>query len=171
MNIDFNAGEIFEMAKQIERNGARFYRLAAEGATDPKDREMLLGLAVMEDEHERVFASMKEELLGSKQLSTVFDPHGEGVSYLRAMADGHVFDVKRDPIDFFAGQKSLEDILRKAIGLEKDSIVFYLGMKEMVPPRLGKDKIEHIIREEMKHIVLLNRELVAQRRSPAHAQG
>ena len=28
-NLDFSADEIFEMAQQIERNGARFYRRAA----------------------------------------------------------------------------------------------------------------------------------------------
>jgi len=30
MPIPFNADEVFEMAEQIERNGARFYRAAAE---------------------------------------------------------------------------------------------------------------------------------------------
>ena len=30
MGWDFNADEIFEMAEQIERNGAKYYRNAAE---------------------------------------------------------------------------------------------------------------------------------------------
>ena len=30
--FDFSADEIFEMAQQIERNGAQFYRKAASGA-------------------------------------------------------------------------------------------------------------------------------------------
>ncbi len=170
MNIDFNAHEIFEMAKQIERNGARFYRRAAEGVEDSEDRRMLCELAAMEEEHEKVFASMQEDLSASDQTSTIFDPNGEAVSYLRAMADGHVFDMKADPTDFLTGHHGVADILRKALGLEKDSIIFYLGMKEMVPQRLGKDKIEHIIREEMRHIVLLNRELADQSRSAANPQ-
>ena len=44
---------------------------------------------------------------------------------------------------------------------EKDSIVFYLGMKEIVPENLGKTKIDQIIKEEMAHIKLLSKELVA----------
>ena len=34
MPITFNANEIFEMAEEMERNGARFYRKAAENASD-----------------------------------------------------------------------------------------------------------------------------------------
>jgi len=45
-----------------------------------------------------------------------------------------------------------------AIGLEKDSIVFYLGMKDAVPERLGRSRIDDIIREEMSHVYLLSRE-------------
>ena len=34
MGITFNANEVFEMAEEIERNGAKFYRQAAEKASD-----------------------------------------------------------------------------------------------------------------------------------------
>jgi len=165
MSIEFNADEVFEMAEQIERNGARFYRRAAEGTTDSGRRDMLLELAAMEDTHEKVFAAMRDDLLGSDRPSTAFDPNGEAASYLRAMAEGHVFDMRADPAAFLDAHPTIGDILRKALELEKDSIVFYQGIREMVSERLGKDKIEHIIREEMSHIVLLNRELAAQRRS------
>ena len=56
------------------------------------------------------------------------------------------------------------EILKSAIEAEKDSIVFYLGMKEAVPENLGKDRIETIIKEEMGHIRVLSRELVSQAR-------
>ncbi|MFY9705943.1 MAG: rubrerythrin, partial [Desulfobacterales bacterium] len=54
---------------------------------------------------------------------------------------------------------SMEKILKAAIEAEKDSIVFYLGMKNAVPEKLGRDRIEAIIKEEMGHIRLLSREL------------
>ena len=53
------------------------------------------------------------------------------------------------------------EILKSAIEAEKDSIVFYLGMKEAVPKNLGKGRIEAIIKEEMEHIRMLSKELVA----------
>jgi rubrerythrin len=55
------------------------------------------------------------------------------------------------------------EILKAAIGIEKDSIAFYLGMKDMVSERRGKEKIEEIIREEMEHIRLLSHELMARK--------
>jgi rubrerythrin len=165
MSIDFNADEILEMAQQIERNGARFYRLAAQGTDEPDKRELFLDLATMEDEHEGIFATMKRELSATEWESTTFDPHGEGAAYLKAMADGHVFDPQMDPSDLFNELQSTEDILRKAIDLEKDSIIFYVGMIDMVPEKLGRDKVKHIIREEMEHIVTLNRQITARKAS------
>jgi len=161
VSIPFNADEVFEMAEEIEGNGAKFYRKAAEAAKDATVKDELLKLAEMEDEHERTFAAMRKELSAEDMTPTAFDPEGEAALYLRAFADGHVFDPKADPSDKLTGGESPADIYATALGLEKDSIVFYLGMKEMVPERLGKDKLDRIVREEMSHIVILNKRLEA----------
>ena len=58
----------------------------------------------------------------------------------------------------------MEAILKSAITAEKDSIVFYLGMKEAVSESLGKGRIDNIIKEEMGHIKLLSGKLVAYRK-------
>jgi rubrerythrin len=164
MSIDFSADEIFEMAEEIERNGARFYRKAAGGIEETHSHQLLLDLAAMEDEHERLFASMRKDLSRQERATDVFDPYGEAALYLKAMADGAVFNLKKDPSEELTGDESMEDILRTAIGLEKDSIVFYLGMKEMVPERLGKPRIESIIKEEMKHVADLSSALAGLKR-------
>ncbi len=161
MGFDFNADEIFEMAEQIERNGAGFYRHAAEGATDSSGRKLLLDLAGMEDEHEKVFAAMRADLSDQERESTIFDPNDESVLYLRAMADSSVFDLKSDHSERFIGKETMEDILRTAIGLERDSISFYVGVKEIVPQRLGKARIDAIIKEEMRHVTALSNELAS----------
>ena len=93
MSIDFNADEVFEMAEQIERNGAKFYRKAADKTSDAATKQELLDLAEMEDQHEKTFAAMRSELSGPEMAVTVFDPEGDAGRYLRAMADGHVFDL------------------------------------------------------------------------------
>jgi rubrerythrin len=159
MSIPFNADEIFEIAEQIERNGAGFYRRASQGFADSPARQLLLDLAAMEDEHERVFAAMRAELSPEEKEPTALDPYGEAALYLRGMADGHVFDVRADPAKRLTGKETRGEILRTAIGLEKDSIVFYLGIKEMVPERLGKHRVDAIIKEEMGHIAVLSKEL------------
>jgi len=161
MGMVFNADEVFEMAEQMERNGAKFYRRAAAGSADSARKETLLGLAAMEDEHEKTFQAMRAELTRQEQRPTTYDPYGEAAQYLRAMADSRVFDLKSDPSAGLTGKESVEEILRTAIGLERDSIVFYLGMKEMVPEGLGKDNIDEIIKQEMGHITSLSEQLAA----------
>ncbi len=160
MSMMFNADEIFEIAEQIEHNGAAFYRRAAEGALDARDKRKLLDLAEMELSHERTFAAMRAELSGREREPTVFDPYDEAALYLRAIADGHVFDINADPAADLA-EKPIAEILKIAIGMEKDSIIFYLGLREIVPADRGKDKVEKIIAEEMSHITLLSDELAA----------
>ena len=160
MSITFNAFEIFEMAEQIERNGVKFYRKAAQGISDAGVKKTLLILADMEVEHEAIFAAMREELSDESKELRVFDPDNEMALYLQAMASGHVFNLKKDPSEQLSGSETEEDILRLAISAEKDSIVFYLGLKDFVSVKAGKDKVEWIIKEEMSHITILNRNLL-----------
>ena len=155
MQYDFNANEILQMAEQLERNGADFYRKSIEKIQDPAGKELLLSLAEMEDQHEKTFADLRSKLTASEKAQTVFDPEGETVRYLKALADSKVFFEKT--ID----TNSMEGILKEAITAEKDSILFYLGLKDAVPEALGKDRIDAVIKEEMSHINLLTRELVA----------
>ena len=152
---DFNADDMFEIAEQLERNGAKFYRDAARAVTDDQGRVLLTRLAEMEDDHEKTFSHMRAELSAKEKSPTVFDPNDEAAMYLRALADTRVFYEKQ--ID----TSSMEAILKDAITAEKDSIVFYLGMREAVPGDLGRERLDTIIKEEMGHIRLLSKELVA----------
>ncbi|MDM8549129.1 ferritin family protein [Desulfobacterales bacterium HSG2] len=154
MSYDFNADDVFEMAEQLERNGQKFYKDAAEGVDDPSHKELLLKLADMEVEHEKTFAALRSELSAKEKESTVFDPQGEAGLYLKALADTRVFFEKT------VDTSSMKEILKAAIEAEKDSIVFYLGMKDAVPENMGKKRMDAIIKEEMGHIKLLSGELV-----------
>ena len=153
MRYDFNADEVFEMAEQMERNGEKFYKRAAATIDDEPHKKLLLELAAMEVDHEKTFKAMRSDLKAAEKSATVFDPEGEAALYLRALVDTRVFFEKEIDVS------SMEKILKAAIEAEKDSIVFYLGMKNAVPDKFGKDKIEGIIKEEMGHIRLLSREL------------
>ena len=159
MSASFNAEEMFEMAERIERNGATFYRAAAEAVSDAAVRRRLVALAAWEDEHEKTFAAMRAQLSPEERTPTVFDPDGQSGLYPAAMADGRVFDLRLDPSRLPTGTETVAQILQAALGREKDSVVFYTGMLDFVPKRLGKDRIQAIIREEMEHIALLGKEL------------
>jgi rubrerythrin len=155
MIYDFTVDDVFEMAEQLERNGHQFYREAAQNTDNPEYKKLLVELAEMEVQHEKTFVDLRSELSGNEKTSTVFDPQNESALYLRALADTKVFFEKE--IDF----SSKKSVLKAAILAEKDSIVFYLGIKEMVPEKYGKDKLDEIIKEEMGHIKILSKELVA----------
>lgn len=154
MIYDFSADDIFEMAEQIEKKGNKFYKSAAENITDEEAKSLLLEFAGMEKEHEEIFSAMRKSLFSSEKQQTVFDPQSEATQYLKALADTRVFFDKK--IDL----SSLKNILKDAIQAEKDSIVFYLGIKEAVPKNLGQKRLDKIIKEEMSHIRLLSNKLV-----------
>lgn len=157
MAIPFNADEVFEMAEQIERNGAKFYRIAAKKF--PDIAPVLLDLARMEDEHEKTFTALHADLSGSESDTPVYDPDGEAQMYLRVMADGQIFDLKTDPTQQLADITSPEGVLKRAMQAERDSIAFYVGLKESVSQKAGKDKVQAIIKEEVGHMAILNDKL------------
>jgi len=161
MSVTFNAIEIFEIAERIERNGVKFYCKAAEGLSDEDIRQTLLSLAEMEAEHEETFANMRKQISHKERELITFEPENEMTLYLQAIANGHIFDLKKDPSEQLTGKETVEDILKLAIDAERDSIVFYVGLKNFVPAKAGQDKVEEIIEEEMGHIVVLNQKLEA----------
>lgn len=150
----FNAKEILEMAEQIERNGYDFYKKAAADVKEAEIKGFLTELADMELKHEDFFKEMKDALSKAEREEVVFDPYEETALYIQALADTRVFYQKE--ID----TTSAEEVLKEAIVAEKESIVFYLGMKDMVPEKSGKEKIDEIIREEMKHIQIISNQLL-----------
>ncbi len=165
MTFDFNADEIFAMAEQIEINGAKFYRKMADNISDVPIRQLFLDFAAMEDDHKKVFADLRAKLSDQERESRVFDPEGESAQYLQALADIRVFDKKAEDSFSLSGgldePEKLRDVFWGAISREKESIVFYLGLKGLVPENLGRNKIDDIIREEMKHLRLLSNELAS----------
>jgi len=150
----FNVDEILAVAEQIERNGAAFYRKAAEAQEEGPLRDMLLELAAMEDEHVKVFASIRASL-GSSRNEGPAELDEQQELYLRAYASGHLFDSDLDPVEAASSFGNVKDVLRFAIGLEKDSVMYYTAMKELVPEDLGRKEVDRIIMEEINHAAQL----------------
>jgi rubrerythrin len=152
MSITFNVDEIFEMAEEIERNGAKFYREAAGSSQDKTVKKMFTDLAAMEEGHEKIFANMRKELSASMKEPNAFDPDNQVAKYLQTMADFHGMEGKAAPTQKFTGKESLEEILKAALQAEKNSIAFYVGIKDLVSEKKGREKVQGIIVEEMVHV-------------------
>ncbi len=158
MGINFNADEIFEMAIKAENNATKMYSDLAEKHIDNAIADELRKMAAMEAEHEKIFVELRREL-PEDMRTAVFDPNDEAAMYLQAIADAEVAEGSPEIAARMTGEESLGAILKQAIELEKGAILFYLGIKDMVPEHLGKDKIDRIIKEEQGHVVMLSNRL------------
>lgn len=161
MSTAFNADEVFEMAEEIEQNGAKFYREAAAKTANREVKETFLTMASMEDGHLRTFREMRKTLTEQEKGETAYDPYNEASLYLQALADSKGFEGMRSPTQKLTGKESVRELLEIAVEAEKNSVLYYIGLKNLVPAEAGRDRIEGIIREEIRHVADLRRRLTA----------
>lgn len=156
MSVKYNATEVFEIAEAIEENGVEFYRTAAK--MHPDQEALLNKFADMEEEHKATFASMRESISGAGGSGVMNDPNDEASLYLESIAETHGGEGAPRMTQSLTGSESVLDILELAVAAEKKSILFYVGMKDMVPESLGRKHIDRIINEEKQHVSVLLRE-------------
>jgi rubrerythrin len=159
MKLYFNADEVFEMAEDIERQGASFYTKAAGLFSDADIKNLLEGLSKMEVAHEKAFKKMRSDILSDAFKG--YDPDEMAIAYIHAFTEGKVFAKGADMCDALNAKSTLSEILKMAIEAEKNSILFYTGIKKALPETMAKEAIEDIIGEEMKHIVMLTSKLTS----------
>lgn len=158
MVITYTADEIFEMAEESERNAAEFYRQAAERCSNEDTKKLLLDMSATENEHLETFQNMREKL-GAEEGLSIFDPLGRSAMYLQAMADARTWEGRISPMQDLSGNETAKEIIEIALEAEKEMVVFYVGLKDMVYFKAGKEKVEEIIIEELGHISALLKKL------------
>ncbi len=158
MTVALNAFEVFEVAVRIERNGAKFYRKAAELFNEPDICTLFIELAEWEIKHEQFFRDMGKQLIKPSKQAKIIDPEKKQFDP-NLMACLGVFGTVSEPLHWLKRLKKIPDVLKTAIEKEKDSITFYEGLKDFVSDRNDKIKVDVIIKEEMHHIKILNQAL------------
>ena len=76
------------------------------------------------------------------------------------MAGSRGTEGRKSQTEDLNGSETIEQIIKIAINAEKNSIIFYVGLKDLVPSKMGRDKVEAIIKEEMAHLARLNQYLI-----------
>ena len=110
MGTKYKAYDILTIAEQVERNGAAFYRRAAEMFGDAELRVMLFRLADWEVKHEETFANMKRELADDLSDVRFFDPDNYMSANPQVMASLAAFAIRRDPASEISGSEDREEI-------------------------------------------------------------
>jgi len=148
--------EVLGMAVEMESNAVDFYESLAAKRSDEADAQAIRKLADMERDHRSIFEEMRAKLGGPEGGEV---PRTEGGLFAAALADGYRVEGSRKVAAGMKGDEPLADVLRLAIGLEKEAVLFYLGIKDVLSSPEDKAKVDQVIAEEKKHIVTLAGEL------------
>ncbi|MDD5450006.1 MAG: ferritin family protein [Candidatus Omnitrophica bacterium] len=144
----FAASEVVELGIQIEKNGRDFYKALVRKTKDKKMAGIFEYLAGEEEKHISVFKGI---------LDTVarYEPPeaypGEYFAYLSDLAGDYVFTKKDKGAQIAMEVKGDREAVDLGIGFEKDSIVFYEGMKKVVPSYDVKT-VDGLIAQEQSHL-------------------
>jgi rubrerythrin len=149
--FSFDAGDVFTIAEQMERDVSEFYRYSASVCRDAGTTRVLSELASMENEHGHVFSSMRSQFASS--VPAIHSASGNLPSFVD---DALVEGLREDLANRFSGRETPDQLLRKAIDLEKSMIAFFLRIQDAVEIPAGKKKIDALLREEFGHILTLS---------------
>jgi rubrerythrin len=145
----FTATEALEMALNIEKNGEIFYNEVAEKSADSDVKALFEDLAAQERAHYQVFQKMLGTAEPAPELqATEYD---EYQAYLQVALDNALFAGPDKALALAKEAQDAETALRAAMGFEKDTMLFFYDMREMVS-EADREAITGVIREEKKHL-------------------
>lgn len=145
----FHANEIAEAAVEIERKGQAFYLRVAARAKEEKTRALFDHLAKEEAKHEVIFANLKERL-GEVELPA-WSTEEEYMTYVDSLIASHTLFNEEFVDKFVEASDDETAAIHMAMSFEKDTLLFFMEMKELVPAT-EKDAVQSCIEEERLHL-------------------
>jgi rubrerythrin len=148
MALFFSGSELLEIAIGIERNGMAFYQALA-GKTGNRDvKDIYNHLAGEEKKHLDIFQGMSDSLGQAKPPENYTE---EYMLYLKSLVDNTVFS------NITEAQQKADKVFNKiealdtGIRAEKDSILFYTELQNLVKEP-DRKIVLNILDEEKKHL-------------------
>lgn len=145
----FTAAEALEMAMEIEKNGEAFYQAVAAKMTDAGAKALFEELAGQEKRHYAVFQKMAGHAHDAPNLPEA--EYDQYQTYLKATLDNALFSGPDKALAAARQAGDRKEALRVAIGFEKDTLLFFYDLREMMG-EADREKIAAIIREEKAHL-------------------
>jgi len=146
----FSIREVIEQAIQTEKLGYEFYTsMSKKFEKNDNIKKLFDTLAVKERRHEKTFSQLKET------ISDEIPENWEEVSqFLRAIVESEFFLGKNKSLPSLEHVKSVKDAVNYAVGFEKETLLYFHGIRDAVKE---KEVVDEIINEERSHIMWLNK--------------
>jgi rubrerythrin len=144
----FTAADALSMALEIEKNGESYYEAVAAKDNSDDVQALFEDLANQERIHYKVFRDMLEDVSSNRKLTD--DAMQDYGLYVEAALGNALFAEDR-ALSMAEGAASTEEALRAALGFEKDTLLFFYDLREMVAEK-DRDAITQIISEEKRHV-------------------
>ena len=148
---------LLSVAIAIEINGAAYYREVADVAP-AEIRDEFLHLAEAEDGHIQKFESLKDDLASGDNKPVHLELTRQQEKYFQCIINNSSFIIPGDA-PRLTGDETLHDVLNRAIDDEKDTIVFYQCLRNVVKDDKLIKVLGLVIDEEISHIFDLTNRL------------
>ncbi|RME38428.1 MAG: hypothetical protein D6793_02740 [Thermoflexia bacterium] len=145
----FTSAEAINMALRIEQNGEAFYKGLAEKFPEPGVKAVLEDLAVQEQRHYQAFLKLSGYVMEPPSRS--LQEWEEYTQYLQAAVDNALFAGPDKALALAQSIASAKEALQMALGFEKDTLLFYYDLRELMR-EADRAVVDEIIREEKAHV-------------------
>lgn len=146
--MQLKPSELIHFGMQIEERGFKFFQGMAASVADPDVKKVFEQLSDEEEKHYNLFEKMMNEV-------NTYDPPeyymDEYEAYVWLLANNHILTGKADPEQYLEKVKTPMDAVDMAIGIEKDTLLFFIALKKIVYNE-GQKVIEMLIDQENLHV-------------------
>lgn len=146
--------EIFRVAINLEEQGKSFYETSADYTDIKTIKTIFSNLAKAEVKHAKTFFKLYR-IYSKKRVTFSADERFEELmdTFLRELIFPDISEV-RDSL-FKKDKDNLVAIIKIAMDIELNTIIFYQRIKELIRPIQVKKTLTKIIKEEEKHLINL----------------
>jgi rubrerythrin len=151
MAVFFTGKELIEIAIGIEKNGAAYYETLVDCAQSTNIKAVYKELAEIERDHIVLFQEMLGSVADYQPPETYTDEYR---AYFEALVDSLIFTDEKFACSLAKDMSSDEEAIQTALRVEKDSILFYTEMRDLVR-HSDRDVVNEIIMKKKSHVIKL----------------
>jgi rubrerythrin len=149
-----SAKSVLRWAMEIEESGQAFYEAVAAKTQDREAKLVLQDLAYQEERHYRTFQNMLDKV---PEADTETDS-AEYQRYIQTALDKTLLGGPDKGLELAQQASNETEALQAAIAFEKDTLLFFYDLRDMVPAS-QQETISAIIEQEKSHVKQLARVL------------